>query len=98
MKKKLFIRGIFILVRVMSVVAYLVFQGIFIPNQISADKYDIKGVDVATYQGDIDWRELDKQNMTFVFIKTYEGSAFVDKYFSKNWTNATNTSRGFGAY
>ena len=41
-KKKLFIRGIFILVSVMSVVAYLVFQGIFIPNQISADKYEIK--------------------------------------------------------
>ena len=32
----------------------LSFQGIFIPNQISADKYEIKGVDVASYQGDID--------------------------------------------
>lgn len=83
MKKKLFIRGIFILVSVMSVVAYLVFQGIFIPNQISADRYEIKGVDVASYQGDIDWRELEKQNMKFAFIKATEGSAFVDKYFSK---------------
>ncbi|HDR7277096.1 TPA: GH25 family lysozyme [Bacillus paranthracis] len=98
MKKKLFIRGIFILVSVMSVVAYLVFQGIFIPNQISADKYEIKGVDVASYQGDIDWRELEKQNMKFAFIKATEGSAFVDKYFSKNWTNANKTSMRVGAY
>ncbi len=60
MKKKLFIGGIFTLISVISVVVYLVFQGIFIPNQISADKYEIKGVDVASYQGDIDWRELEK--------------------------------------
>ena len=53
---KSFYRGIFTLISVISVVVYLVFQGIFIPNQISADKYEIKGVDVASYQGDIDWR------------------------------------------
>ncbi|MES5939626.1 MULTISPECIES: GH25 family lysozyme [unclassified Bacillus cereus group] len=47
MKKKLIIGGVFTLISVMSVFAYLVFQGIFIPNQISADKYEIKGVDVA---------------------------------------------------
>lgn len=98
MKKKLIIGGVFTLISVMSVFAYLVFQGIFIPNQISADKYEIKGVDVASYQGDIDWRELEKQNMRFAFIKATEGSAFVDKYFSKNWTNANKTGMRVGAY
>ena len=82
-EKKLIIGGIFTLISVISVVVYLVFQGIFIPNQISAEKYEIKGVDVASYQGDIDWRELEKQNMKFAFIKATEGSSFVDKYFSK---------------
>nr|WP_276579282.1 GH25 family lysozyme [Bacillus thuringiensis] len=82
----------------MSVVAYLVFQCIFIPNQISADKYEIKGVDVASYQGDIDWRELEKQNMKFAFIKATEGSSFVDEYFSKNWRNANKTDMRIGAY
>ncbi|MET1123507.1 GH25 family lysozyme, partial [Priestia megaterium] len=81
----------FTLISVMSVFAYLVFQGIFIPDQISEGKYEIKGVDVASYQGDIDWRELEKQNMKFAFIKATEGSAFVDKYCSKNWTNANKT-------
>ncbi len=98
MKKKLFIGGIFTLISVMSVFAYLVFQGIFIPNQISAGKYEIKGVDVASYQGDIDWRELEKQKMKFAFIKATEGSSFVDKYFSKNWTNANKTGMRVGAY
>ncbi|MGG0181286.1 GH25 family lysozyme [Bacillus tropicus] len=98
MKKKLFIVGIFTLISVMSVFTYLVFQGIFIPNQISADKYEIKGVDVASYQGDIDWRELEKQKMKFAFIKATEGSSFVDKYFSTNWTNANKTGMRVGAY
>ncbi|PEA17566.1 glycoside hydrolase family 25 [Bacillus cereus] len=98
MKKKLFIGGIFTLISVISVIAYLVFQGRFIPNQISSDKYEIKGVDVASYQGDIDWRELEKQNMKFAFIKATEGSAFVDEYFSKNWTDANKTGMRIGAY
>ncbi|HDR8128135.1 TPA: glycoside hydrolase family 25 protein [Bacillus cereus] len=98
MKKKLFIGGIFTLISVISVVVYLVFQGIFIPNQISVDKYEIKGVDVASYQGDIDWRELEKQNMKFAFIKATEGSSFVDEYFSKNWRNANKTDMRIGAY
>ncbi len=98
MKKKLFIGGIFTLISVMSVCAYLVFQGIFIPNQLSADKYEIKGVDVASYQGDIDWKELERRNMKFAFIKATEGSSFVDKYFSKNWTNANKTGMRVGAY
>lgn len=98
MKKNLFIGGIFTLISVISVVVYLVFQGIFIPNQISADKYEIKGVDVASYQGDIDWRDLEKQNMKFAFIKATEGSSFVDEYFSKNWTNANKTDMRIGAY
>ena len=33
MKKKLIIRGVLILISVMGVIAYLVFQGIFIPNK-----------------------------------------------------------------
>ncbi len=36
--------------------------------------------------------------MKFAFIKATEGSAFVDKYFSKNWTNANKTSMRVGAY
>ncbi|MBE5106163.1 glycoside hydrolase family 25 protein [Bacillus thuringiensis] len=98
MKKKLIIGGVFTLISVMGVFAYLVFQGIFIPNQVSADKYEIKGVDVASYQGEIDWRELEKQNMKFAFIKATEGSSFVDEYFSRNWTNANKTGMRTGAY
>ncbi|AXK19372.1 GH25 family lysozyme [Bacillus sp. COPE52] len=98
MKKKFIIGGVFTLISVMGVVAYLVFQGIFIPNQFSADKYEIKGVDVASYQGEVDWRELEKQNMKFAFIKATEGSAFVDEYFSTNWKNANKTGMRTGAY
>ncbi|HDR7686376.1 TPA: glycoside hydrolase family 25 protein [Bacillus toyonensis] len=98
MKKKFIIGGVLTLISVMGVVAYLVFQGIFIPNQFSADKYEIKGVDVASYQGEIDWRELEKQNMKFAFIKATEGSAFVDEYFSTNWMNANKTGMRTGAY
>ncbi|MED0965749.1 hypothetical protein [Bacillus paramycoides] len=69
MKKKLIIGGFLTLISVMGVVAYLIFQGIFIPNQLKADKFLIKGVDVASYQGEIDWRELEKQSMKFGNMK-----------------------------
>lgn len=56
------------------------------------------GVDVSSYQGDIDWEMLSSQDISFAFIKATEGSSFVDPYFEKNWENAANTDLRIGAY
>ncbi|MGI6204476.1 MAG: GH25 family lysozyme [Anaerovoracaceae bacterium] len=60
--------------------------------------YEIRGVDVSAYQGNIDWETLASQNISFAFIKATEGSTYVDNKFSTNWTNARNTDLRVGAY
>lgn len=77
---------------------FLWFQGIIIPNEYKANKYPVKGVDVSSYQGEIEWTTLDEQGIKFAFIKATEGSSFVDKYFKSNWENASLTDLRIGAY
>ena len=76
----------------------LVWNGVIILNGIYAENYDIKGIDVSSYQGEIDWQILASQDISFVFIKATEGSSFVDKNFDYNFTQAQKTSLAVGAY
>ena len=76
----------------------LVWNGVFILNSFHADNYDIKGVDVSAYQGEIDWNVLSSQNISFAFIKATEGSSFVDQNFAYNFEEAQKTSLAIGAY
>ena len=57
----------------------------------------IKGADVSSYQGDIEWDVLSK-NMDFVFIKATEGSKYTDEYFADNFSGAANCGLIHGAY
>lgn len=101
MKKKI-LKISFIAVSVFLVVNIVVFilvwNGIIILNGISSYKYEIKGVDVSSYQGEIDWNILSSQNISFAFIKATEGSSFVDKNFAYNFQEAQKTSLAVGAY
>ena len=67
-------------------------------NNPSWKQYPVRGVDVSSYQGDIDWDVLSKQGIHFAFIKATEGSSFVDKNFSVNFANANKTNLRIGAY
>ena len=50
---------IFSALAVLGVTAFsLVYNGVIILNGLSADKYSVKGVDVSSYQGEIDWQTL----------------------------------------
>lgn len=60
--------------------------------------YQVRGVDVSSYQGDIDWDILSQQGIKFAFIKATEGSTFIDRYFKNNWENACKTDLRIGAY
>ncbi|MFT8319966.1 MAG: GH25 family lysozyme [Bacillus sp. (in: firmicutes)] len=82
----------------LSVLFLLWNQGIFLLNSANAKSYSVKGVDVATYQGEINWSTLEQQELTFAFIKATEGSKFVDDYFFSNWKNASQTKLRIGAY
>jgi Lyzozyme M1 (1,4-beta-N-acetylmuramidase) len=60
--------------------------------------YQIRGVDVSSYQGTINWETLAGQDIAFAYIKATEGSSHVDSKFSSNWTNAQTTDLRIGAY
>lgn len=80
------------------IIILLLFNGILHFNYPSKKDYPVIGVDVSSYQGNIDWKEIEKQNITFAYIKATEGSTFVDKCFEDNWKNASHTKLRLGAY
>ena len=80
------------------IMALLLYNGVFTLNNPSRSEYPIRGVDVASYQGDIDWEVLASQDIQFAFIKATEGSSYVDKYFKCNYENAVKTDLRVGAY
>ena len=76
----------------------MLYFGVLQFNNPSYKQYPVRGVDVSSYQGDINWDELSKQNIRFAFIKATEGSSFVDEKFKTNFTNARKTNLEVGAY
>ena len=68
-------------------------------NDVTAgEPYPVKGVDVSSYQLDIDWKGLEKEGYKFAFIKATEGSSHVDDRFEENWKNVRKTNIRAGAY
>lgn len=86
------------LVVVLGVLAALVWTGVLWPNRITAAKFDVRGVDVSAYQGEIDWPVLADQDLDFAFVKATEGSSHVDARFAANWAGAQDADLVVGAY
>ena len=76
----------------------LVWNGVIILNGFTAEKYPVKGIYVSAYQGEIDWKELSSEDISFAFIKATEGSTFVDEKFSYNFKEAQKEPLAIGAY
>ena len=55
-------------------------------------------MDVSRYQGEIDWKTLSEEGISFAFIKATEGSSHVDPKFEYNWAEAGKTALRVGAY
>ena len=58
--------------------------------------YQVHGVDVSRWQGDIDWVKLRTQGANFAYIKATDGGDHLDPMFQKNWnaTKAAGLKRG----
>ena len=41
------------------------------------DRYPVHGIDVSKWQGDIDWNEVKRAGVAFVFIKATEGLSLI---------------------
>ena len=71
---------------------------IFINKWFVDEKNSTIGVDVSSYQADIDMNRLREQNIRFVYIKATEGSEAQDDRFAANWENAKKAELLSGAY
>lgn len=58
----------------------------------------IQGLDVARYQGKVDWAAARAGGTHFVFIKSTEGKDYIDPNFYDNWRGAAAAGVARGAY
>ena len=58
----------------------------------------VHGVDVAKWQGAIDWPTLRASGVSFAFVKATEGGDLVDSRFLDNWQGAKAAGLPTGAY
>lgn len=87
-----------LLVSVCLIIAVMIYNGTILLNNPSAENFPVRGVDVSTYQGEINWEVLSSQDIDFAFIKATEGSSLVDPHFSFNFTEAQKCNIAIGAY
>ena len=101
MKKKFLLWASIILTVVLFgliLIFALLWNGVILLNNPSSQEYPVRGVDVSSYQGEIDWETLASQNISFAFLKATEGSSYVDPHFAYNYQQAQQTGLRVGAY
>lgn len=57
-----------------------------------------KGIDVSTWQEDINWNDVESDNVDFAMIRATYGTNGVDDFFAKNMSKVAETSINPGAY
>ena len=85
-KYKNIVTAILIIVLIAFIMYLMIINGYIIPTKLEAEKYEVKGVDVSEYQGEIDWDKIKSQGIDFAFIKATEGSTSKDNYFDTNFS------------
>ena len=71
---------------------------ILLPHEAAPEQWEVFGVDVSSYQGEVDWAALAAQGVDFAFIKATEGSLLQDRQFAANWAGAAEAGVLAGAY
>lgn len=60
--------------------------------------FPVHGVDVAKWQGDLNWNTLKNQGIEFAFIKATEGGDLLDDKFAQNWRASQRANIPRSAY
>jgi lysozyme len=58
----------------------------------------IEGIDISNNQGAIDWSRVAAAGKRFAFIKSSEGTYFIDSYFDDNWQGCRDNGITPGVY
>lgn len=62
------------------------------------DEYEIKGIDVSRYQGNIDWEYTSEQNIKFAYIKSTQKDNYCDPLYKDNVKQALKYGINVGSY
>ncbi len=62
----------------------------------SNETYD--GIDVSEWQGSIDFEKVKQSGIDIVYIKSSQGSNYIDPYFREHYTNAKSNGLNIGFY
>ena len=57
-----------------------------------------KGIDVSSWQGNIDFSRVRNAGIEIVYIKSSEGTNYIDPYFERNYQNAKSNGLKVGFY
>ena len=68
------------------------------PGVARARSMPIQGIDVARYQGAIDFDTVYRSGVRFVYMKGTEGKDYVDPAFRDNWRRARASGMAHGVY
>lgn len=63
-----------------------------------ATDFEIQGIDVSKYQGDVDWTAVAGSGVKFAWIKATEGGDYIDEKFRQNWELSRAAGIRRGAY
>ncbi|HUB66963.1 MAG TPA: GH25 family lysozyme [Candidatus Methylacidiphilales bacterium] len=74
------------------------FSGYWIPNDPSPIRYPVRGIDVSSHQGEIDWTKVAKDGVDFAYLKATEGGSFKDPKFQIYLREAQRAGLACGAY
>lgn len=69
----------------------------FYDNKYS-HKYAVKGVDVSHHNGNLNWKQLKNEGVTFAYIKSTEGTSHLDTKYSENYEHAKQADVKIGTY
>ena len=96
---RLFLALLFLAAAALVTLGLLRWRGlILLPDEADPDEWEVFGVDVSSYQGEVDWPVLAEQGVDFAFIKATEGSLLQDRRFSAHWAGAAAGRGGAGGY
>ena len=96
---RLFLALLFLAAAALVTLGLLRWRGlILLPDEADPDEWEVFGVDVSSYQGEVDWAALAAQGVDFAFLKATEGSSLQDVRFAQNWADAQAAGVRVGAY
>nr|MDE7190383.1 hypothetical protein [Muribaculaceae bacterium] len=62
------------------------------------NRFEVIGIDISAHNGDIDFRKVAADGISFVIIKATEGGTFKDRKFIDNLRKAREAGLKVGAY